>query len=472
MTLKKIQTHFESPYVPSTAPASKAAMMKEIGITDEMELYRDIPDELIYKEALALPGGPYPDEFSIKQHMTSMLKKNANASEYSYFLGAGCARHHTPAVCDEMTGRGEFLTAYFGATTDDRGKWQAIWEYQAQMSELLDVDFCGFPQYDGPCSLSHAILIATRITGKKKVLVPASASPMNMMVVNNYTDGVIDRQAELVRVNYDKKTGLLDMEDLRQKLDKDTAAVVIENPTFFGMIETQGPEIGSLAKKAGAEFIVYADPISLGVMEAPSNYGATMTAGDLHSLGGHLAAGGHQAGFLGLSDDRKYLSQFKDLAVSIAPTVVDGEYSFVWYNFEECSYGIREEANEYTGSACNLWAIHSAVYMTSMGPRGFEEVGDTIMKRCQYAANELTKLPGVRILFKGPFFKEFVVDFNDTDKTVAEINRALLAHKIIGGLDLSKDFPELGQSALWCVTETNTQAEIDALVAALRTVLA
>ena len=204
MTLKKIQTHFESPYVPSTAPASKAAMMKEIGITDEMELYRDIPDELIYKEALALPGGPYPDEFSIKQHMTSMLKRMRMLVNILIFWVQD-ARHHTPAVCDEMTGRGEFLTAYFGATTDDRGKWQAIWEYQAQMSELLDVDFCGFPQYDGPCSLSHAILIATRITGKKKVLVPASASPMNMMVVNNYTDGVIDRQAELVRVNYDKR---------------------------------------------------------------------------------------------------------------------------------------------------------------------------------------------------------------------------------------------------------------------------
>ncbi|MDL2253784.1 aminomethyl-transferring glycine dehydrogenase subunit GcvPA [Ruminococcaceae bacterium OttesenSCG-928-I18] len=471
MAPKKTHEQFVSPYVPSTAKVSKEAMMKEIGIKDDMELYRDIPDDLIYKEDLDIPA-PYVDEFSIQQHMTSILKKNANATDYAYFLGAGCARHHTPAVCDEMTGRGEFLTAYFGATTDDRGKWQAIWEYQAQMAELLDTDFCGFPQYDGPWSLSHAILIATRITGKRKVLVPASASPMNMKIVDNYTDGVTERQAELVEVAYDKKTGLLDLKDLEKKLDNKTAAVVIENPNFFGMIETQGEQIGKMAKKAGAEFIVYADPISLGVLEAPANYGANMAAGDLHSLGGHLAAGGHQAGFLGLPDDKKYLSQFKDLAVSIAPTIEDGEYSFVWYNFEEGSYGAREEANEFTGSACNLWAIHSAVYLTIMGPKGMEEVGNTIMARAQYAAAELAKLPGVKVPFAGPFFKEFVVDFTGTGKTVAEINRALVDKKIIGGLDLSCDFPELGQSALWCVTECNTQAEIDMLVAALEAVLA
>ena len=471
MSLKKSQNHFVSPYVPSTAPDSKAAMKKVVGITDDMELYRDIPDDLIYKEPLDIPA-PYLDEFSIKAHVSSMLKKNANAEDYAYFLGAGCARHHTPAVCDEMVGRGEFLTAYFGATTDDRGKWQAIWEYQAQMAELLDVDFCGFPQYDGPWSLGHAILIATRITGKSKVLVPASAHPMNMKIVKNYTDGVNARQAELVPVAYDPKTGLLDLKDLEKKLDKNTAAVVIENPTFFGLIETQAQKIGQMAKAAGAEFIVYTDPIALGVMEAPANYGATMTAGDLHSLGGHLAAGGHQAGFLGLFDDKKYLGNFKDLAVSVAPTIVDGEYSFVWYNFEEGSYGSREEANEFTGSACNLWAIHSAVYLTSMGPRGMEDVGETIMKRSQYAAGLLSRLPGVKPAFSAPFFKEFVLDFNGTGKTVAEINRALTAHKIIGGLDLSADFPELGQSALWCVTETNPQYEIDALAAALSAVLA
>jgi glycine dehydrogenase subunit 1 len=471
MSLKRFPNQFISPYVPSTAPDSKAAMKKVVGITDDMELYRDIPDDLIYKEALAIPA-PYLDEFSIKRHIASILAKNANAEDHACFLGAGCAHHHTPALCDEMTGRGEFLTAYFGATTDDRGKWQAIWEYQSQMAELLDVDFCGFPQYDGPWSLGHAILIATRITGRKKVLVPASASPMTRKIVENYTDGVTARQAELVSVNFDPRTGMLNLQDMQKKLDVNTAAVVIENPGFFGQIETQAEKIGMMAKAVGAEFIVYADPISLGVLEAPTNYGATMTAGDLHSLGGHLAAGGCHAGFLGLADDKKYLGNFKDLAVSLAPTIAAGEYAFVWYNFEECSYGAREEANEFTGSACNLWAIHAAVYLTSMGPKGMEEVGETIMKRSQYAANLLGKLPGVKVPFSGPFFKEFVVDFTATGKTVAEINRALLAYKIIGGFDLSNDFPQLGQSALWCVTETNPQYEIDALAAALAAVLA
>jgi glycine dehydrogenase subunit 1 len=206
-------------------------------------------------------------------------------------------------------------------------------------------------------------------------------------------------------------------------------------------------------------------------MEAPVNYGADITCGDIHSLGGHLAAGGHQGGYVGLSADRRYLSNFKDLAVSVAPTVEDGEYSFVWYNFEECSYGSRENANEFTGSACNLWAIHSAVYLTLLGPKGIAEVGETIMKRAQYAAKLLGSIEGVALRFNGRFFKEFVLNFDVTGKTVTEINRELLERRIIGGLDLSGDFPELGQSMLVCVTETNPKSEIDALADALKEIL-
>ncbi len=470
MIKKVLKAPVVYPYIPNSAPTNKEALKKEIGIADDMELYRDIPEDLRYQEPLHLPE-PFLDEFSLKKHVAAILNKNYNTEEYACFLGAGCSKHYTPAICDEITGRGEFLTAYFGATTCDRGKWQAIWEYQAQMAELLNVDFVGFPQYDGAWALAHSIMMATRMTGRKTILVPASINPMNLLVAQNYTDGFMERQADIVKVSYDAKTGLLDVIDLKAKLNNSVAAVVIENPTFLGLIENQAVEIGKLAKSAGAEFIVYTDPITLGVMEPPVNYGATMTCGDIHSLGGHLASGGCQGGFVGLPADRRYLDQYKDMAVSVAPTIEDGEYCFVLFNFEECSYGRREEAHEFTGTATNLWAIHTAVYLSIMGPQGMKEVGETIMKRAQYAAQALSSIDKVKIQFQGPFFEEAVVNFDGCGKTVAEINEKLRAYKILGGYDLSRPFPELGQSALYCFTEINPQSEIDGLVKALKEIL-
>lgn len=136
------------PYIPNSSPYVRDAMKKELGIVNEKSLYNEIPEELQYKQPLNLPEA-MGDEYTIKRHVQDMMKKNSNTEEYTCYLGAGCAKHYNPAVCDEMVGRGEFLTVYFGSGTDDHGKWQAIWEYQAQMSELLDVDFVGFPQYDG-----------------------------------------------------------------------------------------------------------------------------------------------------------------------------------------------------------------------------------------------------------------------------------------------------------------------------------
>lgn len=458
------------PYIPNSVPKIKEQMKANIGIKDDMELYRDIPETLRYGERLNIPEA-IRDEFSIRQHTMDILKKNITAEDYDCFLGASCARHYTPAVCDEIVGRGEFLTAYIGCGSGDLGKWQAIFEYQSQMAELLDVDFVGFPEYDGGLALSHAVRMSTRLTGRKKILLPASMSKENLAIMKNYVDGVHAPAAELVMVAYDRKSGHLNLSDLKDKLDATVAAVVIENPSFLGTLEPQAKAIGQLAKAAGAEFIVYTDPIALGVMEAPKNYGATITVGDIHSLGLHLGAGGCQGGFIGLPEDDRYLSNFKDLAVAICPTVAPEEYSFGMWNLEESSYGRRDEANEFTGTATNLWGIQAGVYLSLMGPQGMTEVGETIMKRSQYAAAALAKLPGLRLQFTSPFFKEFVINFDGTGKTVGQINKELLGKKIIGGLDLSANYPELGQSSLYCVTETNTKAAIGRLISALEDIL-
>ncbi len=455
------------PYVPNSVPEVKAQMMKEVGVTDIMELYEEIPEKLKFKGKLNLPE-PILDEYSIRRHVEGLLNKNKNAKEYLNFLGAGCAMHFVPAVCDEINGRGEFLTAYVGEAYADHGKWQALFEYASLIGELLDMDVTSCPVYDGFQAAATSLRMAGRINGRKEVLLPASINPDMLLVIDNYTKGVTERFLDLVKVDMDPETGLMDLDDLKSKLSDKTSSVFIENPSYLGFFETQAEEIGKLAKEAGAEFVVYCDPISLGVVAPPAQYGATIACGDFHDLGMHMQCGGGQGGFIATHDDMRYVAEFKDLMFGLTETVEEGEYGFGEVLFDRTSYGSREKGKEFTGTTTGLWAITAGVYLAVMGPKGMAEVGQTIMQRSQYAAKKIGQLKGVEIKFAGtPFFKEFVVDFSMTGKTVAEINKGLLEFKIFGGKDLSSECPENTQMALYCVTEATTKEDIDKLVYAL-----
>jgi glycine dehydrogenase subunit 1 len=295
-------------------------------------------------------------------------------------------------------------------------------------------------------------------------------NPEILMVARNYLDGVPEPMLELETVAFHPKTGFLDLEDLKAKISSETAAVYIENPTYLGLIEAQAEEIGAIATKHGAEFIVYADPISLGVMKPPAQYGATIACGDFHALGMHMQAGGGQAGFIAAHCDMEHASQFKDITVGMAPTVKEGEYGFGFVLPTNLSYFGREQANEYTGTNTALWAITASVYLSLMGPKGMQELGQAIMQKAQYAARRISELDGIELAFPSPFFKEFVVKLDGTGKSVSQVNKALLDHKIFGGKDLSAEFEELGQSSLYCVTEIMSQEDIDVLVDALQEV--
>lgn len=454
------------PYVPNSVPEVQAEMLKEVGTEDIMDLYEEIPEHLKFKGDMNLPE-PILDEYSLRRHVEGLLKKNKNCTDYLNFLGVGCAQHFIPAVCDEINGRGEFLTAYVGESYADHGKWQALFEYASLMGELLDMDILSCPTYDGYHAAGRAIRMASRASGRKEVLIPGSANPEMMMAVRNYLNGVPEPDIPIVEINFDKQTGLLDIEDLKAKISDKTAAVFIENPTYLGNLEIQADAIGKIAKDAGAEFVVYTDPISCGVIAPPAQYGATFACGDAHSLGVHMQCGGGQTGFVATHDEMKYINEYVDLMFGLTETVKEGEYGFGEVLFDRTSYGSREKGNEFTGTTTGLWAITAGVYLSLMGPKGMQEVGQTIMQNSQYAAKKIGALKGVEIPFDTPCFKEFVVNFDNTGKTVAEINKELLAYKIFGGKDISGEFPMLGQSALFCVTEIMTKEDIDKLVYAL-----
>ena len=441
-------------------------MLKEVGASDIMDLFEEIPEHLRFRGKLELPD-PILDEYSLRRHIEGQLAKNANCNDYLNFLGAGCAQHFVPAVCDEINGRGEFLTAYVGESYADHGKWQAFFEYCSLMGELLDMDVMSCPLYDGGQAAATSVRMASRITGRNEVVIPRTMSPDVRLVLENYCKPEI----AVVDVGFDASTGLLDLGDLKAKVTSDTAAVLIENPSYLGFLESQAAEIGEIARAGGAEFVVYADPISLGVVAPPAQYGPTIACGDFQPLGMHMLAGGGQGGFIATGDDMRYVSEFKDLMFGITETVQDGEYGFGEVLFERTSYGSREKGNEYTGTTTGLWAITAAVYLSLMGPKGMQETGQTIMQMSQYAARRIGALSGVGLGLSSPFFKEFVVSFDGTGSTVEVINKALLQREIMGGKDLSGEFPAMGQSALYCVTETKTKEDIDTLVSALEEVI-
>lgn len=456
--------HIVYPYIPNSVPEVKAGMMKEVNAADEREIFDVIPSHLLYND-FKLPE-PILDECSLRRHTEGILRKNASLATHLCFLGAGCAPHYVPSLVDEALTRGEFYTAY---TSDlgDQGRGQMQFEYQSQMAELLDMDVIAFPQYDGGSSLGHAFRMARRISGRKKVLYPAGINPMTLAIAKNYISQIDGDYCILEAVKYDERTGLMDLEDLAIKLDSETAAVAVENPGFLGVIEIQAEEIGKLAKAAGAEFIVYGDPIALGVLEAPGSLGATIACGDIHSLGIHMFAGAGVGGYVMVKDDPKYAFQLKDMMYGASPTLVEGEIGFSFEAaFDRTSYEIRERCAEYTGTSAGLWTASAGVYLATMGPAGMEEVGTLIMQRSRYAAKKLAAIPGVSLKFTGPFFKEFVLDLSATGVSPAELNKRLLKENIIGGYDLS-DMVGLDGCMLMCVTELHVKGDIDLLAEAV-----
>jgi len=217
-----------------------------------------------------------------------------------------------------------------------------------------------------------------------------------------------------------------------------------------------------------AGFRVGVDPISLGVIAPPVDYGADIVCGDIQSLGMHMQFGGGHAGFIATRDEESYVMEYPSRLFGIAPTRVDGEFGFGDVAYERTSFAEREQGKEFVGTASSLWGITAGVYLALMGPQGMQELGEGIMQRAAYVMKRLSEIKGVRApLFSSPHFKEFVVNFDGTGKTVAGIEDALLRRRIFGGRDLTSEFSELGQCALFCVTELHTKEDLDRLVDAL-----
>ena len=454
------------PYIPNSEPEVQKEMLEFIGVKSIEDLIADIPEEVRMKEPMKLPD-PFTDEAGIYRHVSGIINKNVTAEELRCFLGAGCYNRYVPAVVDEVINRSEFLTAYAGEPYEDHGRFQALFEYQSMMAELLDFDVCNVPNYDGSQAAGTALRMATRITKRKEVLIPRNLNPDVLRVVETY----LQPDVKITYVDYNNKTGRICLDSLKANLSERAAAVLIMNPNFFGVIEDKAQEISDMAHKVGAMMIAYVEPSTLGVLAPPSHYGTDIACGEIQPLGIHMNYGGGVAGFVATNEKPEIIEEYPSRLFGIAPTS-EGEWGFGDVLWERTSFANRDSAKEFVGTHSALWGIAAGVYLASMGPQGMKELGEAILQRQVCLKKQLAKVNGVKLdRFSGTPFEEIVVDFSGTGKSVEVINEKLLEKKILGGYDLGRSFPELEGCSLLCVTEQTTSEDIKAIADALCEIL-
>ncbi len=459
------------PYMPNAIDALKAEMLAVTGAGDVADLFAQVPAAHRLRRPLTLSQG-VKSEAQLRRRLGELLGRTTSCEQALSFLGAGTYRHHVPAVCDELIGRYEWATSIMGTSSSDHGRYQAWFEWASQLGELLELDFLGLPVYSHGAAAGHALRMAARMTRRTTVLVANTVDPQRRAVIANYCGRPAQSEhLDIVPVGYGPG-GQLDMVDLAAKLGPSVAAVYFESPNAFGIIESDAREIVALASAQGTEVIEGVDPLTLGVLSPPGARGVKLAVGTVQTMGVHMNAGGGIGGFIASVDDERYVREYPTLQVSACPTLESEELGFSEFLFEQTSYGAREQGKDWTGNSTYFWTIANAAFMALLGPEGFREVGLALLQRSHYAARRITEVPGVRAPFGEGFMREVVVDFTSTGRTVREINDALRERGVFGGIDLSEAYPELGQSALYCVTEMHTQADIDRLVNELREVLA
>ncbi|MCW4011357.1 MAG: aminomethyl-transferring glycine dehydrogenase subunit GcvPA [Candidatus Bathyarchaeota archaeon] len=452
------------PYLPNSVPEIKEKMMEKIGIASIDELFSDIPKEFIYDKPLDIPG--LRSEVEVKRHVSGLLEENKTL-RCPPFLGGGVWPHYVPTVVDEVVHRAEFLTSYTPYQPEiSQGILQAVFEYQSLVCELVGMDVTNSSLYDWATAVGESALMSCRITRNDKVLVPDLISPYRLSVLKTYTEPA---GIKVEMIEHDPITGLLDLEDLKEKNDDKTAMVYIENPSYMGFAEERAEAIGEITHETKALYVVGVDPTSLGLLKPPGEYDADIVCGEGQPLGNHMSYGGPLLGILSCKHDNKFIRQMPGRIIGVTETLTDHRQGYVMTLATREQHIRREKATSNICSNQALNAVTAGVYLALMGPQGMKELSETIMKKAKYAQKKIGELPGVRApIFNSFHFKEFTVNFQY--KTLKEVNAALHAQGIEAGIPLNGDF-DLGETALYCVTELHTKEDIDFLVSTLKEAL-
>ncbi|HVM45042.1 MAG TPA: aminomethyl-transferring glycine dehydrogenase subunit GcvPA [Candidatus Thermoplasmatota archaeon] len=431
--------------------AEEEAMLRYLDVKSVEELFGNIPAK-VRTNLDRLPRGR--SELEVLREMRQMLAKNADFETRPHFLGAGAYHHYVPAAVNPLILRGEFYTSYTPYQPEIlQGMLQAMFEYQTYVTRLTQMEVANISMYDGPTALAEAAMMAVRSNRGKKVLLPRNLHWEKKSIVKNYLAGLDVRIEEF---GYDKATGELDMADLEARLTPDTAAVLLQNPNFFGVWESKAPEVRALLdrKAPKALFVVDVnDPFSLGLARGPGAYGADVAVGEGAAIGNATAFGGP---YLGL-----FATKWEH--VRKMPGRIVGETTDSRGQRAYClTFSTREQhirRDKATSNICSNEALNAlafSVHLALLGENGFRETAATCALRAQRLRERIGKTP-----FGGAHFHEFVVE------AAPDAERRIQAAGLRGGLDLSPWFPELKHPMLVCVTEATPEWAMDKLAEVL-----
>lgn len=428
-------------------------MLEKIGAGSVEELFSDIPESVRLGRKLNLP--PPLSEKELVEELKSLSARNANVDEYISFLGAGAYNHFVPGIINHLISRSEFYTAYTPYQPEiSQGTLQSIFEFQTLVTQLTGMEVANASMYDGSTSLAEAALMAHRINERSEVVLSTTVHPEYRTVLKTYVKhfGITVRE-----VGFTEK-GVTDTSVCESMINQATTAVVVQYPNFFGCIEDL-TAFSRLAHEKGALFIVVVtEPIALGILKAPGAFEADIVLGEAQAMGNAISFGGPYVGFFATQQEH-----LRKMPGRLAGETVDleGKRGYVLTLSTREQHIRREKA---TSNICTneaLCALITTIYLCTLGKQGIRELALQNLQKTHYAREAISQIEGYKVAFNSPVFNELVVQ---TSRPALQVNQALSENKIIGGLDLSRFYPELQNSLLFCVTENHSKEQIDKLI--------
>jgi glycine dehydrogenase subunit 1 len=442
-------------YIPHTEEDVQR-MFETIGVRRIEDLFEGIPKEQRLSKPLDLPGPlSEPDLIGHMEGLQGPL--------FTSFLGGGAYRHFIPAVVSHLASRSEFYTAYTPYQPEiSQGTLQAIFEFQTLICQLTGMEVSNASMYDGASSLAEAVLMATRVTGGKKVLLSQAIHPEYRQVIQTNLD---PDQQEIVLIPYLKREGRTDEQTLVQFMDQDVSAVVIQNPNFFGVIEDLQTIGERVHQKGGLMIAGFSEAIAYGMLRPPGEFGADIVAGEGQSLGISLSFGGPYLGILTTRD--KFIRNMPGRLVG--ETVdLEGKRGFVLTLATREQHIRREKATSNICTNEGLCALMATIFLSCLGKKGFRELALMNLSKAEYAKKAASQIRGCKVSFLAPTFNEFVLEIKGHPENILD---RLKTEGILGGLPLARFYPELDRHLLVTVTEMNTREEIDRWAEALKKAL-
>jgi glycine dehydrogenase subunit 1 len=445
-------------FIPHT-DTDREAMLQKVGIQSLEELFQDVPAAHRFPE-LDLPDAL--TEMEAAAELTELSEANETVRDLVCFLGAGAYYHYVPAAVDQILRRGEFYTAYTPYQPEiSQGTLQAIYDYQSLITALTGMDVSNASHYDGATAAAEAVSMAyAHFRGKrKKVILSPAINPQYRQVIRTYNPGqIVEFTGDTTPINLDDGP-----EALIPLIDTQTALVMVQYPDFFGRIYDYAG-LAKAAHAAGALLAVSVNPIALGLLTPPGEFGADIVTGEGQPLGLSLSYGGP---YLGIFATRQ--EYVRKMAGRLVGETVDnrGQRAYVLTLTAREQHIRREKATSNICTNQGLMALASTVYMSLLGKNGLNQVANLCYQKAHFAAHSIAGLTGFSLVTETPFFHEFIVR---CPRPVAEINDELLEYGVLGGYDLSQDYPELKNCMLVAVTEMISREDIDLLVDALEEV--